>query len=262
MTMARRPSRGFTLIELLVVIAVVGVLVALLLPAVMAAREAARATQCRSNLHQVGLAVNQYFDYWNNEFFLHHPFDADVLSQVAKADSFAEIYWEDKLMPFINTTFANEAISKGGVQIADELIFRCPSDISQVSPYKLSDGTIDGIANRTSYLMNSLLSHKTRRYGRWSFVRFQQEFGTTNFLAFNERNAAGILSSAQSGEPRQDDYDIWLGTQVLDSWIAWDRHTISNSLFLDGHVAPTRRAQGYPAMFPAGQVLTEQTFYP
>ena len=254
---SRRGRAAFTLIELLVVLAIIAVLMALLVPAVQRVRHAASQASCQNNLRQIGLATHQYYDATKGQFFLHHPFDADVIANTGPSSSFAEIYWEDKLMPYMNDAREDDNLSKQGILVGSDAVYRCPNDLSVRKP----DPGGDGVWNRTSYLLNSQLSHKTRRYGRWTLVRFVNEVGTSNFICYVERNSDGLTASGAN--PKQDDFDIWLGTVNFQPWIAYTRHnTAANYLYLDGHVSTLTWNDAVADLFPDHVVLTQDSSYP
>lgn len=102
---------GFTLIELLVVIAIIGVLVALLLPAIQQAREAARRTQCINNLKQLGLAINNYQDSYGC-YPLGRISNPDAIQNPALVllglKSSPETPWMVELLPFVEQGQAAE----------------------------------------------------------------------------------------------------------------------------------------------------------
>lgn len=124
---------GFTLVELLVVIAIIGVLIALLLPAVQQAREAARRSSCQNQLKQLGLAMHNYHGTYNSLPYGYLATPASVSSD----PNVSGLGWLKAMLPFVEQDNLNEqwnynSVYHGGTNLT--LIrttipnFLCPSD--------------------------------------------------------------------------------------------------------------------------------------
>ncbi|MBN2294485.1 MAG: DUF1559 domain-containing protein [Pirellulales bacterium] len=206
--MVRRQNGGFTLVELLVVIAIIGILIALLLPAVQAAREAARRMQCTNNLKQICLAMHSYHD----SFDLLPPGGFNPHKQT----------WYHAILPYMEKGTLTEDLDfstgdgyhQGGnriIPLSAVSEARCPSDSSNIpysyggneffrGNYACNAGNV-GASGTTSWTLRILPSRQlgslTIKNGGQPFVisiidDFKQSSirdisdGTSSTLAFSE----------------------------------------------------------------------------
>lgn len=122
--------RAFTIVELLVVIAIIGILIALLLPAVQAAREAARRTECLNHLKQLGLAVQNYADSWR-------CFPSSAIIDLATQTTGNNVSWgvHGRLLPYMEQRAVADRVDLAAAWDSQLVIdavrirvFACPSD--------------------------------------------------------------------------------------------------------------------------------------
>ncbi len=221
----RRLRRGFTLVELLVVIAIIGVLIALLLPAVQQAREAARRMQCTNNLKQLALATHNYHDtigvfpsgwirqtqgaphYKNNNYWGWGTF---LLPYIEQNSIYSKIDFSWEWVN--NSTIGNP---NSGLSTTPLEAFTCPTDITGTINGKENDnGTSNYIGsygnkglNTSNYLTNADRGIFTRN----SHVGIRDiTDGTSNTILFGERTGKKVgTSDFKAG--------LWVGVRDNES---------------------------------------------
>lgn len=173
-------ARGFTLVELLVVIAIIGILVALLLPAVQAAREAARRMSCQNNLKQIGLAMHNYHDTFKKfppGYLTKKPCDSAAVWTACNAGELGIYGWGAFILPFVEQAPLADLLRVGAVTLDQALAnattrqalqqplpsYQCPSSVgpvlnNYVSPtnnynFNVTDGSNTYQIARSNYVM-------------------------------------------------------------------------------------------------------------
>jgi prepilin-type N-terminal cleavage/methylation domain-containing protein/prepilin-type processing-associated H-X9-DG protein len=184
----RHRIRGFTLIELLVVIAIIAVLVSLLLPAVQQAREAARRSQCKSNLKQIGLAIHNYNDVFGQFPPGNMDFSANWGPTPIITDAGPQWGWPVFILPFIDQTPLYNQLNVTGIRLSQYgttyagqwnlcqtpiALYRCPSDAQSKETLQ---GTLDdrhfqgsGWPLVYSATSNYIAVHGNRNTRAWSW---------------------------------------------------------------------------------------------
>jgi prepilin-type N-terminal cleavage/methylation domain-containing protein len=233
--LSARQKTGFTLVELLVVIAIIGILIALLLPAVQAAREAARRSQCNNNLKQIGLGLQTYADV-NKSF----PYDAlwglypnNNFTAFNNTTQLPYHYpWSAQILPFIEQKPLYDAINKRGPiwnQSPQYGTATLPAVVTvitpppyfgyvqgqQIPPYRCpSDGTFNGPQDIPTPAGGTFGPPMWINYAGSSGVgfypsvnrapsvngeaKFQGPFGTKGFFTFNEPTNFGSIKDGTS----------------------------------------------------------------
>jgi prepilin-type N-terminal cleavage/methylation domain-containing protein/prepilin-type processing-associated H-X9-DG protein len=228
LTAHRLKSRGFTLVELLVVIAIIGILVALLLPAIQAAREAARRSECSNNLKQLGLGFHNYEAAmkgfpprrWSREDQGKTGWGTFILPYIEEQALYDGYKWEYDFYHAENKAVVESKIST----------FICPS-VDRAEPIVCTSKASLGADKGTEYSVNGWIDYlvpngivvPTTGFGA-SFPHWENSGNTHQALL--DSTASASLGNRDSRAPRKlkDITDGTSHTLLVNETAGWPQH--------------------------------------
>jgi len=278
---------------MLVVVAVIGLLAALLLPALASAKEKGRRAACLSNLREIAVAARLYMDDNDGGLFHHH--EGWVLDDGTQVDTLpatpadcagggagnsqAEKPWVILLQPYLQSREAafcpSDRTARSRVLATDLAAYNGGITNGSQTPPAGSELAIARAGGLTiqSYLLNSIFTHKCARYAvegvLYGFATDNAvgSLADANIIMFSERNSEALDSpdNTDYGNVGQDDYDAWVGESALvrwgsgafadQGWIRYNRHQgAANYIFIDGHVENLRWRDARRDHFPDHRV--------
>ena len=216
------PSRcqnGFTLVELLVVIAIIGILVALLLPAVQAAREAARRMQCSNNLKQMGLAVHNYAD-------ANRSFPPGNITDGPCCSTLSHITWPISILPYIEQSslsaqykyeLPNEDPANAFARTQRVAVYECPSDMNAGQLLVPASGPANSLRPQRQYMTSSYRGMGGVGWGRSGEYIYRRQWDSSDILDSNcPRNRKGVLHWIGRVNNAPNEYKCETFSSILD----------------------------------------------
>lgn len=265
---AAAPRRGFTLIELAVVIAIIGLLVAILLPALAQARSSARIVLCAANLQQAGIAVHAYADDYQGYMV---P-SAEMVSSLSVTIHNSAFSFDDLLDPYMSRRLSpSQAIASHVEKEMQADNWACPADSLEAEfAAKRSYATTGPQLGDTGYARVESGSNLRHRLLRLGTNAVPDESGTFMITEFVVRDRAGFAVNLMGAtnysqvdayyhqDPRSDRAfpDERFAVRTHGS----DESPLFNYLYIDGHVAlmdpeQTINPDAYDRWFSGGWTL-------